>query len=228
MGGPWMRMMGGAPGAPGDLAPPGFETVVSRPGTRAFLRREYVDLAARAGLHDPDRYLREHGSPSDGRGPLARVPLGPSTALILKKYRRGGALARLLSEVCVGWGRMLADLEASERARSRAVPVAAAAGLILRRRAPGFWSAYLLTEEIPEAVTLARALESAVTVETALRLAQSCVRTVRRLHDAGIIHRDLNLGNVLLRQAEVDAGPCAQAGGGGRGVREPEAFVIDL
>src|SRR5437867_1788365 len=175
MGGPWMRMMGGAPGAPGDLAPPGFETVVSRPGTRAFLRREYADLEARGGLQDPDRYLREHGSPGAGRGPLARVPLGPSRALILKKYRRGGALARLLPDVYAGWGRMLADLEASERARSRAVPVAAAAGLILRRRAPGLWSAYLLTEEIPGAVTLSRALESAGTGETALRLGQSGV-----------------------------------------------------
>ena len=157
---------------------------------------------------------------------------------------------------------MLADLRACERAREQGVPAAQVAGLIVRKRAGFLWAGYILTEEIPGAMTLSRALaafggggssrdrtgsdfrEPAVPFDQphadgqsprssvagsggsagrrlaaenpeaagvaagragmedphdsgAAALARRGVALVRRMHDAGIVHRDLNLGNLL-------------------------------
>src|SRR6185369_12581050 len=113
--------------------------------------------AAGASVGLPERSR----SSGDGRGAVARIARGPSTALVLKKYRRGGALGGFLPDVFPGWGRMAADLTALERARARSVPCVAAAALILERVPPFFWRGYLLTEEITGSITLDRALAEA-------------------------------------------------------------------
>jgi hypothetical protein len=180
----------------------------------------------------------------------------------VKKYRRGGALAAVLPDLFPTTRRMLADLLACERARRLGVPASRAAGLFLRKRAGLLWAGYLLTEEIPGASSLSRALaafggggssrectgsdfrESAASFDQrhaddesprsnvagpggsagrrravensdvvitaagragtedprgsdATPLARRAIVLVRRMHDAGILHRDLNLGNLL-------------------------------
>lgn len=170
----------------------GFETRKAPGGMVLILRR---GLAARlpAGLlEDPDRILNESEAPGSGRGALARLTPEGGPPLVLKKYRRGGALRAVLPDLFAGTRRMLDDLAASERLRASGVPCAAVAGLVLARRAGPLWRGYLLTEEIPGAVTLDRAL-----ILGGSGLAAVAVRTVRRLHDAGVLHRDLNLKNLL-------------------------------
>lgn len=181
-------------------APPvtGFETRPGPGGSVVILRRGLAPSLPPGLLEDPESYLRAHAGPSAGRGALARIVSADGTALLLKKYRHGGALRTVLPDLFAGTKRMLGDLAASERARASGIPCAAVAGLLLARRAGPLWRGYLLTEEIADAQTLDRALAA-----DPRRLAQSAVRTVRRLHDAGILHRDLNLRNLLVRREEV-------------------------
>jgi len=174
----------------------GFETRKEVNGSVLILRRGLSlppDLA-----ENPERFLRDHGRAS-GRGALARVEMAGGGALLLKKYRHGGLLRGVLPDVFAGSGRMLRDLAASERARSQGIPCAAVAGLILVRRAGPLWTGYLLTDEIAGA----RTLDEALAAGDAGTLAAEAVRTVRRLHDAGVLHRDLNLKNLLVRNGEI-------------------------
>jgi hypothetical protein len=197
----------------------GFETLRGAGGVVAILRRGLAPSLPAGILENPEGFLREHGRASGGRGAIARVASGAGPALLLKKYRHGGVLRAVLPDLFVGSGRMLGDLAASERARGHGVPCAAVAGLVLVRGGGPLWSGYLLTEEIADAVTLDRALGSfqegsgeplgtggasvGRSSAKARHLAEIAVRTVRRLHDAGVLHRDLNLRNLLVRGEEV-------------------------
>lgn len=189
-------------GRRGLEVPAGYEVVQREGGILAIMRSDHQGLVSRRSVLDPERILREKGVAGGGRGRIARLPVRPSGFLVLKKYRRGGLFGELLPDLFPGVGRMLADLAASERARTHAVPCAPAVGLILRRRWGGLWSGYLLSEEIPGARGLASVL-AAAGPGGAFELARRAVRGVRRLHDAGIVHRDLNLGNLLVRDAEI-------------------------
>ena len=152
---------------------------------------------------DDDLRARRGGNRPAGRGATARIAFPSGEALIVKRYRRGGLPARLLPDLFVGVGRMRADVEASVRAVACRVPCAPVVGLLLNQRFKFFYAAYLFTEEIPGVVTLAEALDHASPGWEAIQLAREAALVVRRLHDAEIIHRDLNLGNLLVREREV-------------------------
>lgn len=207
----------------GLRAPEGFEVVRLRGSAVLLVRSDYKErLGGLVGL-DPERLIEDAaasrgagacaerssiGKRAAGRGSVARLALDSGRALIVKKYRRGGLLAGLLPDLFLTTQRMLADLEASALALARGVPSAQAVGLMFERRFGPLQAAYLFTEEIQGSVTLAEALSRSPSGWGAIQLAREATLAVRRLHDAGIDHRDLNLGNIL--------------------VREPEVFLIDL
>ena len=201
----------------GAVLPPGFELVQARDTTTAILRADLVpvlrDLSPATLERLTARRDQEFAAEREGRGGVGRLALDGGHVLRVKKYRRGGALAAVLPDLFPTRSRMLADLRACERARERGVAAAQVAGLILRKRAGFLWAGYLLTEEIPGAVSLSRALgtDDPDAVDGAAgragtedphgsgapALARRGVALVRRMHDAGILHRDLNLGNLL-------------------------------
>lgn len=216
---------------PGPEPPPGFERL-DLAGARLWVRPEARSWA--------EATLRGHGSlhrgaarnPTarrmEGRGPVYAVPAEPDevqAALgepggrwVVRRYRRGGLVARVLGEryLRVGAPRPFREVEASEALRARRVPtprvVAAAvypAGLFRRGD--------LVTVEIPGTVELAavlfdperRGVAGSVDRKEALGAAGALIRRAAR---AGVYHPDLNARNVLL-----------QWSGGA-----PDAHLVDL
>lgn len=258
----------------GGLAPPpGFRLVRDR-RTLALVREADAEALIQAGLLDPERLLLERdaedtepaeplhdpGRRGGGRGQMARLLSQRRRPLLLKKYRRGGLAARILPDLFTGTRRMLDDLEASEHARAHGVASPAIVALVLVRRAGLVWSGYLVSEEVPGALTLAEAIERGAGYAAVLDasdpgtigrreawhggapgraeghpsrarqeiapsstparrealarepgsgepflVAERAIRAVRRLHDAGILHRDLNVRNVLVAGPEIFA-----------------------
>jgi tRNA A-37 threonylcarbamoyl transferase component Bud32 len=67
------------------------------------------------------------------------------------------------------------------------------------------FESYTLTEEIPDAVTLREVLKSPGLFETGRPpLLTELARLVRGMHDAGILHRDLTIGNFLVAPKPVE------------------------
>ena len=142
-----------------------------------------------------------------GRGPLhvtpAQVPGPEGRALwAVRHYRRGGAAAGLLVDryLALGSSRPSRELTASTVARARGVrtPAVVAGAAYASTPLGAFYRADLVTELIPDARSLARSLLEAETDEDTLPPLASAGRLVRSLERAGIFHRDLNAGNVLL------------------------------
>jgi 3-deoxy-D-manno-octulosonic acid kinase len=138
---------------------------------------------------------------SEGRGSAALIE-ADGRSLVLRHYRRGGFVARLVADRY--WWR------GAERTRSfrewhllyhmyRAglpVPMPIAAGY---RRSGRTYTADLLVQRIPGARSLAQAVGAA---PLPLATWMAIGRCLRHFHARGICHADLNAHNILLGAAE--------------------------
>jgi 3-deoxy-D-manno-octulosonic acid kinase len=132
-----------------------------------------------------------------GRGTVAFLRAG-DRRWVLRHYRRGGLVARLLDDTYLWTGadrtRSFREWRLLRRLREWGLPVPrpvaarySRSGLVYR--------ADLLTEELPTRRTLAQALAAAPLDAAAWHAVGACIG---RLHARGVQHADLNAHNLLL------------------------------
>lgn len=150
------------------------------------------------------------GSPASGRGATVVVDGAPGSRWRVKTMRRGGRLARLWRDRYGSARRLVATLSASAEAKARGVPTAQPVALIVEAGPGGFARGAMAFAEIEGSEDLAqRVMRRAATRDDV----EATIGAVRAMHDRGVLHPDLNLGNVLLRP---------------RGGASPEVFLIDF
>jgi 3-deoxy-D-manno-octulosonic acid kinase len=178
--------------------PEGFVTL-EKDGAELVLRAGLEEALLAAGIAFPDALVAR--SPAEGlrgRGALGRLEL-PSGRAVLRLYRRGGLLGRLVRRLSLDRGRARDELALGAHALARGASVAEPIAAVTRRRGPGFVHA-LATRLVEDARDLARVLGEARGAERRRALA-AAGEAVRALHEAGIDHADLNLKNVLVTSA---------------------------
>ncbi len=131
--------------------------------------------------------------------------------MVLKQMRRGGMTRAVWRDRYAGKRRLIDNLRNPLEAARRGVPTAAPVALLLVEGPPFLFRAWLAVEEIPDTENLIERIQSrdplvAPEIEAVIGL-------VRGMHDRGVEHRDLNLGNLLVRRRRPD---------------EIETFVVDL
>jgi 3-deoxy-D-manno-octulosonic acid kinase len=132
-----------------------------------------------------------------GRAKVTRFILD-QRPLVLKHYLRGGAIAALSKDRYLGWNvehsrsfrewRLLHDLHA----RGLPVPRPVAAHT---QKAIISYRADLITEEIPDALTLADVLGHRTLAAAQWQKIGACIH---RFHQHNVYHADLNARNILL------------------------------
>ena len=139
-----------------------------------------------------------------GRAETYRVTQpGLASALLVKQYWRGGMLRGVMRQRFVGRSRFLAEIVLAEIAADGGVNTARIAGLILRRVDGVFWSATLVTEEVPDSIDLKKlATEDWQRMSRAQKneLLRAVAGEIRKMHDIGVFHSDLHLKNILVRK----------------------------
>jgi 3-deoxy-D-manno-octulosonic acid kinase len=133
-----------------------------------------------------------------GRGGLSRV-LTAEVPVLVREYRKGGMLRALRGARFHGSWRPLEELVLLRRLRAVGVPAPEAVGCVVLRRPLG-WRGFLLTQEVEGAVDLEAWLHGvrAPTRRPRRELLREAGRSVRMLHDAGVLHPDLHPKNLLL------------------------------
>lgn len=122
---------------------------------------------------------------------------------LLRHYRRGGLMARLRGDR-YGWRseestRPFAEWLLTYRLHRAGLPVPAPVGARYVRRGSSY-SGDLITERLPTVGSLAECLRTgALSVVTWISIG----RCIRRFHDVGLCHADLNAHNVLLSEEDV-------------------------
>jgi 3-deoxy-D-manno-octulosonic acid kinase len=133
-----------------------------------------------------------------GRGTVAFIRTDSGQRWVLRQYRRGGLVARVIRDRYLWTGedatrsfrewRLLRQL----RAWDLPVPQPVAARY---RRTGLFYRADLITVELPSRLTVTQALQAAPLPATTWRAIGACVDA---LHARGVQHADLNAHNLVL------------------------------
>jgi 3-deoxy-D-manno-octulosonic acid kinase len=143
-------------------------------------------------------------SPYHGRGQPWMLDLADARAVVVKSLRHGGLLARWTRDWF--WGRRRLDTvrRLLQHLEERQVPTALWVFDRSRRsrRLPLLRRLELATLEVAGSRDLRAVLEDRPRKEQRRVLAVQLGKLVRRLHDAGVQHADLNLKNVLVVGAE--------------------------
>lgn len=138
---------------------------------------------------------------SGGRGGAWFINTEPP-GMVLRHYRRGGMAARLTEKTYLFIGfdqaRSLAEFRLLGQLRALGLPVPEAVAAIACKYRLFWYRAAILIKRIPDAVTL----------PDSERLTDSSLWTtlgqvIRRFHDSGVNHVDLNCDNILVTEEQV-------------------------
>ncbi|HSP95882.1 MAG TPA: lipopolysaccharide kinase InaA family protein [Candidatus Dormibacteraeota bacterium] len=147
-----------------------------------------------------------------GRGGVGAFLLRPDLGVVLRPYRRGGLIGRVNRGRYLGLAaRPFRELRAAVAVAAAGVPTPEPLGAAVLWDAPGLYRGAFVTRELWGAANLWRFLQQAPAAQRGAACAAAAA-LVRRLHDAGALHPDLNLQNFLIR----------------RGASGIDAWLIDL
>ena len=150
-------------------------------------------------LFDPE-YWRAGGrveGRAPGRGAVVFVRTDIGGIWALRHYKRGGQVGRLVEDSYLYLGleatRPWREMRLTSDLHARGLPVPKAVAAHVRRRGP-LYRGNLITERIAGAEPLADALAVAPMQPLQWLLLG---KMLRRFHDAGVCHEDINVRNVL-------------------------------
>jgi 3-deoxy-D-manno-octulosonic acid kinase len=156
----------------------------SQPDERVFDREAW---RARRGLEET----------AGGRGTVAFLRDGEHR-WVLRHYRRGGLVARVLDDTYLYTGaartRSFREFRLLRQLREWRLPVPRPVAARYQRRGL-LYRADLVTEELPTRRTLAQALAAAPLAASTWREVGACIAS---LHARGVHHADLNAHNLLV------------------------------
>jgi 3-deoxy-D-manno-octulosonic acid kinase len=149
-------------------------------------------------LADPEARRRLFArAPKRGRGAAPSVSLRRDVHAILRRYQHGGLFGGITRNLYLGPSRALDELHVTARAEAQGAPVPHVLCLALWPAAGPFWSALIGTREERGARDLAEVLHGEDDPTARRALLREVGAAVRKLHDAGVDHRDLQLHNIL-------------------------------
>jgi 3-deoxy-D-manno-octulosonic acid kinase len=139
---------------------------------------------------------------AEGRGSALFIE-ADGRRLVLRHYRRGGWIARLSSDRylwrAASLTRSFLEWHLLYLMRRAGLPVPKPIAACYRRTGRFSYSADLLTEQIPDVSSLATRLAAGALPLTSWIAIGRCLR---RFHNDGVCHADLNAHNVLLNDAQ--------------------------
>jgi tRNA A-37 threonylcarbamoyl transferase component Bud32 len=160
-------------------------------------------------------YFENRRAFENGRGPMFLFPLSRisenSRSVILRKGRRGGAVSRFIKSSYVmnpvmypSYTRMWKEFVCLEKLRKVGVRVPEPAFAAVRKKGLVFYEGYLSLYVVPDAVNFMDYLEKKKEdLLPVLSIAFDVGLEARKMLEAGVLHVDLHLGNVLLGGAGV-------------------------
>jgi len=135
-----------------------------------------------------------------GRSAVRRVKLDDSRTAVVRHYWHGGLFRAIGRDFLLGLRRPLNELAITELAREGGVPVPRVLAVRAEYVVWPFFRADIVTEEIGGATDLVELFTSGEIPRGRRRSVaiRAVAHAVRKMHDAGVLHGDLHLKNILL------------------------------
>lgn len=179
--------------------PPGFESV--RDGRLHLLVRADVQSWLTPLLRAAPAQCAGYTTLplTGGRGGTHIVP---AHQVVVRPYRRGGVPAWLLHDTYFGWNpRPFRELCVTATLRKRGAPVVEVYGAAVAWLVPACYRGWLATRYVDGAHTLWESVCAAPSESGGRRVFRDVGKAIRRLHDCGARHPDLNANNILVSPA---------------------------
>jgi len=181
--------------------PAGFKRLSPNPKQIALVRE---GLESRL---DPARFfagaqIGAGDSPFRGRERLCLLHLGSGETALVRRYRHGGFFRKFTGDIFFTWPpRPFRELAVTLEARRRGVPTVEALGAWVERVGGPFYRGWFITGELKGALDLWDALGGELFSASERKiLLEAAARSVRRMHQMGVYHEDLNLKNIVVRR----------------------------
>ena len=173
-------------------------------GNRILIREELRGALEDLGLSDLEGLRARAGAETHrGRSPHPTIEIRPGLRAILKESRRGGLRGRFFADLYLGDGRFLREIRVTGEAERRGVRVAPILASVSRPAGLGFCRHHYLIGMLEGRIDLREYLGDPGRFPVPRwRVLRGIARAIRGLHDAGIVHSDLTLGNVLVGPGE--------------------------
>ena len=188
------------------VVPPGFKKVRDGRGGLMIVREDIEQFFSLAECaRGNDRY--DPGLIGfQGRARLTALKLRNGDTALIRPYRHGGLFRHLLRGIFFTWPpRPFRELAITEEVRRRGIPTVAVLAACVKRIWGPFYCGWLVTRQLEGSQDLWAVIRDDFVRQTGAEKVFSAVAdSLRRLHRAGIYHRDLNLKNILVR-CETDA-----------------------
>lgn len=191
--------------------PPSF-SLTQEGKTYLLLHDEYKEELLHQGIGDLESFFKKNLQATHylhGRTPHPSVPLQAGMRMVVRKYSHGGLLRFLNRDLFLLGARSFEELSLTEEIRSSGIPTIQPIGAIHQTAVYPFYRAYLLSLEIPHAKNLIQYFEENgpnLSRENLLRkrkTIQEAGLLLRRFHQAGFFHNDLQLKNLLVVEDQV-------------------------
>jgi 3-deoxy-D-manno-octulosonic acid kinase len=178
---------------------PGAEFVGLRIGRKTvYIRRELApDARAILARLDELGRMRTGGAGNRASGFPLKIEGGPD--LFVRRMRRGGLIRLLVSDLYIGFlPRPLRELAVGAEAMRRDLPLAEPMGAIVERVAPGIYRGIVVTRAMT-GMTLWEFIRTDDDPAVRNHVMLLARRVIDAMHQAGLFHADLNLGNLFVR-----------------------------
>lgn len=183
--------------------PAGYATLREE-GATLILREDVAAALAAAGIADPEGAAAAAGEGArsfEGRGRPVSFPVAgvPGLRVVARRYLHGGMLRGLTGGLFPGAGRFLRELRLLAELHGEGLRVPEPLGLVVRTVGAGAARGWLLTREIEGCEDLRGLLLRLPPGDFGRAAALVAAgRAVRALHDAGVLHADLHVKNLLV------------------------------
>jgi 3-deoxy-D-manno-octulosonic acid kinase len=180
--------------------PPGFVTRI-KGNTTCIVRRQWEEELLMSGIltEEPQSPAIGRTELPGGRGSASIITLPKVGAVVLRRYRRGGLIGKVLIDRYLFSSRPFRELSVLAFARTRNVPVPEVLGASSARVGLLWHRGRIVTRLIPGSVTLPifinQKRKDADRVADVLKKAGAAIRL---MHETGIDHADLNMNNILV------------------------------
>jgi len=186
--------------------PPSF-SLIRKEKVLLLLKEEYKDLLLQQGIEDLKTFITTHRQNArylTGRTPHPSIPIDHEKRMIIRQYSHGGIFRTITRDIYLFGSRSFRELALTQEIRSLGIPTIEPIGAIHRSILHFLYQPYFLSLEVPHAKDLIQYIQEVGPRPAGeeLLLKRKTIRSagilLRKFHQAGFFHGDLQLKNILV------------------------------
>jgi len=191
---------------------PSSFSLIKKGNVFILLEDGYKEAVLKQGIDDLRTFLKKSRQTSHyhrGRALHPCLPLEDNKRMVLRQYLHGGLLRAITGGLYCFGARSFRELALTEEIRSCGIPTIPAIGAIHHRIFYPFYRAYFLSLEVPQAIDLIQYFNglgvppSRGNLSSKRKTIRSAGLLIRKFHQAGFFHSDLQLKNILVARDEL-------------------------